>query len=295
VKRQCELLGLSRSFFYYKKKGEKAGNLVLMRRIDELFTKYPFLGYRKMTAILRREFGSVNSKRVLRLMRVMGLEAVYCKPNTSKPCIENKVYPYLLKDLAITTANQVWATDITYIRLQKGFVYLVVVMDWYSRYVISWRISGSMGVEFCLEALAEALEIGRPDIFNSDQGSQFTSNAFVGMLEAAGIVVSMDGRGSYRDNIFVERLWRTVKYEEVYLKEYTSLDEAQSHIAAYFEFYNNHRPHQALGYKTPAEVHFSMKCILRLPQKEPVDMMDNSTPEGGSELPTYPQALHQQA
>jgi putative transposase len=225
----------------------------------------------------------------------MGLEAIYCKPNTSKPCSENKVYPYLLKDLAITAANQVWATDITYIRLQKGFVYLVAVMDWHSRFVISWRISASMEVEFCTEALEEALQTGRQPVFNSDQGSQFTSNAFTQMLiDAKDIQISMDGKGSYRDNIFVERLWRTVKYEEVYLREYTSLDEAQSHIAAYLEFYNNHRPHQALGYKTPAEVYFSMNCILRLPQKAPVDMMDNSPPEGGSELPTYQQALHQQ-
>lgn len=269
VKRQCELFGLSRSFFYYKKKGERPENLELMRRIDELYTKYPFLGYRKLTAILRREFGSVNSKRVLRLMRVMGLEAVYCKPNTSKPCAANKVYPYLLKDMAITAANQVWATDITYIRLQKGWVYLVAVMDWHSRYVLSWRLSASMEVEFCLDALTDALETGqKPGVFNSDQGSQFTSNAFVVALEAAGILVSMDGRGSYNDNIFVERLWRTVKYEEVYLKEYTSIAEAESHIAAYFEFYNYHRPHQALGYKTPAEVHFA------LAENQPVDMMD---------------------
>jgi putative transposase len=290
-------LGLSRSFFYYKKKGENPTNLALMRRIDELFTKHPFLGYRKLTAILRREFGCINRKRVLRLMRVMGLEAVYCKPNTSKPCAANKVYPYLLKDLAITAANQVWATDITYIRLQKGFVYLVAVMDWHSRYVISWRISTSMEVEFCTEALEEALQSGqKPGIFNSDQGSQFTSNAFTQMLiDAKDIQISMDGKGRYRDNIFVERLWRTVKYEEVYLKEYTSISEAEKHIAAYFEFYNNKRPHQRLGYKTPAEVYFYMNCILRLPQKEPVDMMDNPAPEEGSGLPTYPQTLHQQA
>jgi len=283
-------LGLTRSFFYYKKKGESPKNITLMRRVDELFTKHPFLGYRKMTGLLRREFGPVNRKRILRLMRVMGLEAVYCKPNTSKPDVANKVYPYLLKDLAITAANQVWATDITYIRLKKGWIYLVVVMDWRSRYVISWRISASMGVEFCLEALEEALQSGRkPGIFNTDQGSQFTSNAFTQMLiDAKDIQISMDGKGSYRDNIFVERLWRTVKYEEVYLKEYTSLSEAEQHIAAYFEFYNNRRPHQKLGYKTPAEVYFSMNCILRLPQKTPVDMMDN--PSG---LPTYPQAQHQ--
>lgn len=270
-------MGLSRSFFYYKKKGESQKNIRLMRRIDELFTKRPSLGYRKMTAILRREFGLVNRKRILRLMRVMGLEALYCKPNTSKADAANKVYPYLLKDLAITAANQVWATDITYIRLQKGFVYLVAVMDWHSRYVVSWRLSANMEVGFCTEALEEALQSGKnPGIFNSDQGSQFTSNAFVAILTEAGILVSMDGKGSYRDNIFVERLWRTVKYEEVYLKEYTSLDEAQSHIAEYFEFYNNGRPHQALAYKTPAEVYFSMNCILRLPKKLPMGMMDNS-------------------
>jgi putative transposase len=269
IRRQCKLLKVSPSSYYYKKKGENPDNLLLMRRIDELFTRYPFLGYRKLTAILRREVGPVNSKRVLRLMHVMGLEAVYCKPNTSKPCPGNKVFPYLVGDMAITRANQVWAIDITYIRLKKGWVYLVAIMDWHSRYVLSWKLSDNMEVGFCLDALACALGTGqKPDVFNSDQGSQFTSTVFISMLVAEDILVSMDGRGSYHDNIFVERLWRSKKYEEVYLKEYTSFDEAQQHIGAYFDFYNHYRPHQALNYKTPAEVHFA------LAQNQPVDMMD---------------------
>lgn len=240
-----------------------------MRRIDELFTRYPFLGYHKLGAILRREFGKVNNKRVLRLMRIMGLEAIYCKPNTSKPCPGNKIFPYLVDDMVITSANQVWAIDITYIRLRKGWVYLVAVMDWHSRYVISWKLSDTMEVGFCLDALASALGTGqKPNVFNSDQGSQFTSTAFVSMLVDEGIQVSMDGRGSYHDNIFVERLWRSIKYEEVYLKEYTSFDEAQCYIGEYLDFYNYYRPHQSLNYKTPAEVHFT------LAKNQPVDMMD---------------------
>lgn len=240
-----------------------------MRRIDVLYTQAPYLGYRKMTAILRREGHAINSKRVRRLMQVMGLEALYCKPNTSKPHPQHHVYPYLLKGLTITVPNQVWATDITYIRLHSGWVYLVAIIDWYSRYVLSWRLSESMDVSFCLEALEDALSQATPDIFNSDQGSQFTSELFTAMLQAADIAISMDGRGSYHDNIFTERLWRSIKYEEVYLKEYASLAEAESGIGAYINRYNHWRPHQALGYKTPAQVHFA------LADGQPVDMMDN--------------------
>lgn len=240
-----------------------------MHRIDVLYTEAPYLGYRKMTVLLQREGHAINSKRVRRLMRVMGLEALYCKPNTSKPHPGHHVYPYLLKGLAIIRVNQVWATDITYIRLSSGWVYLVAIIDWYSRYVISWRLSESMDVSFCLEALDEALSQATPEIFNSDQGSQFTSEAFTARLQAAEVAISMDGRGSYHDNIFTERLWRSIKYEEVYLKEYGSLSEAEEGIAAYINRYNHWRPHQALGYKTPAQVHFA------LDETDPLDMMDN--------------------
>jgi putative transposase len=281
VARQCRLLGVPRSRVYYRPK-EPAQNEVLMRRIDVLFTQAPYLGYRKITAILRREGHRVNGKRVRRLMRRMGLEALYCKPNTSKPHPEHHVYPYLLKDIAIVHPNQVWATDITYIRMPRGNVYLVAIMDWFSRYVLAWRLSAAMTVEFCLEALEEALSQATPDIFNSDQGSQFTSEAFTSRLLAAGAQISMDGRGSYHDNIFTERLWRSVKYEEVYLKEYASFKEAEASISAYIRSYNTWRPHEALAYKTPAQVHFA------LADATPVDMMDNASLR--SALPTSPQA-----
>jgi putative transposase len=285
VARQCRLLGLPRSSVYYRPV-DAALTDTLTRRIDVLYTSAPYLGYRKITAILRREGHGVNGKRVRRLMRRMGLEAVYCKPNTSRPHPENRVYPYLLKNVAITHPNQVWATDITYIRLTTGWAYLVAVMDWHSRYVLAWRLSGTMSVEFCVEALEEALGLATPDIFNTDQGSQFTSAAFTGALLAHEIKISMDGRGSYHDNIFTERLWRSVKYEEVYLKEYAGFKEAEAGIGAYIESYNTWRPHEALGYRTPADVHFA------LADGPPVDMMDNTALR--SVLPTYPQAQQQQ-
>ena len=230
-----------------------------MRRLDELYTAHPFLGYRKLTVLLRTEGHAVNAKRVLRLLRCMGLQAIYQKPDTSKPHPAHPVYPYLLKNLAIIRPNQVWATDITYIRLRKGYCYLVAVLDWYSRYVVSWRLSAMMESGFCVEALEAALLHGTPDIFNSDQGSQFTASAFTSVLTASGIRISMDGKGSYHDNIFTERLWRSVKYEEVYLKEYATLAEAETGIAAYLSFYNDFRPHQALAYQTPHQVHFANK------------------------------------
>jgi putative transposase len=258
------LLSLNRSGLYYRQREADSTNATLMRRLDELYTAHPFLGYRKLTVLLRTEGHRVNAKRVLRLLRLMSLQAIYQKPNTSKPHPAHPVYPYLLTNLPILRPNQVWATDITYIRLRKGFCYLVAVMDWYSRYVVSWRLSATMESGFCVDALKAALLHGTPDIFNSDQGSQFTASAFTDVLTASGIRISMDGKGSYHDNIFTERLWRSVKYEEVYLKEYATLAEAEQGIAAYLRFYNERRPHQALAYQTPSQVHFALARELPL-------------------------------
>ena len=255
VTRQCELLSLNRSSYYYSPVGLSNLNKELMDRIDELYTKYPFLGYRKITAILNREGYKVNRKRVLRLMTLMGLQAIYARPKLSKPREGHKIYPYLLKGKTIDKPNQVWATDITYIRVQEGTCYLVAIMDWYSRYVVSWRVSSSMKVDFCMEALEEALEGEKPEIFNTDQGSQFTSQEFTNMLEVNEIAISMDGRGSYMDNIFTERLWRTVKYDEVYLKDYENIDQATQGIDEYLQFYNSFRPHQSLQDQTPESVY----------------------------------------
>ena len=255
VTRQCELLSLNRSRYYHRPVGLSALNKELMNRIDELYTEHPFLGYRKITAILNREGYKVNRKRVLRLMALMGLQAIYAKPKLSKPREGHKIYPYLLKGKIIDKPNQVWATDITYIRVQEGTCYLVAIMDWYSRYVVSWRVSSSMKVDFCIEALEEALEGEKPEIFNTDQGSQFTSQEFTNMLEVNKIAISMDGRGSYMDNIFTERLWRTVKYDEVYLKDYENIDQATQGIDKYLQFYNSFRPHQSLQYLTPESVY----------------------------------------
>ena len=255
LRRQCELLGISRASLYYQAVSESAENLRLMRRIDEQYTRCPFYGSRRLTAWLQGQGFEVNRKRVVRLMRQMGLEAVYPKPRLSQPGEGHKIYPYRLQEVKVERANQVWSTDITYIRLLQGFVYLVAVMDWFSRYVLSWALSVSLEVDFCLQALRAALRHGRPEIFNSDQGSQFTSPRFTGELEARRIVISMDGRGRCLDNIFIERLWRTLKYEEVYLKDYRTVGEAEESIGRYFEFYNQRRLHQSLGYRTPAAVH----------------------------------------
>ena len=258
VRRQCELIELNRSSWYAPgaEVGESAENLALMQRIDELYTAHPFYGSRKMTAALRREGHGVNRKRVQRLMRRMGLQSVAPRPNTSAAHPQHKVYPYLLRGLAVVRANQVWSTDITYVRVGRGFAYLTAVIDWYSRKVLAWRLSNTMDTAFCVEALQEALAThGRPEIFNTDQGSQFTSEAFTGVLKARAVRISMDGKGRALDNIFVERLWRSVKYEEVYLKQYQSMREARAGLAAYFRFYNHQRPHQALENRTPAEVH----------------------------------------
>lgn len=247
---QCELVGLARSTWYYEPVGETAENLALMRQIDEVYLKWPFYGSRKIA----EELG-VNRKRVQRLMRRMGLQAIYPKRRTTWPGAGHKIYPYLLRDIEITRPDQVWATDITYVPMRHGFLYLVAIMDWYSRYVLSWRLSNTLDGTFCVEALEEALRRARPEIFNSDQGSQFTATAFTGRLEASGVAISMDGRGRAIDNVFVERLWRSVKHEEVYLKDYRNAWEAEDSLAAYFRFYCHRRIHQALGYRTPAEVY----------------------------------------
>ena len=227
-----------------------------MRQIDEQYLRRPYYGSRRMTVWLNNEGHEVNRKRVQRLMRLMVLEAVYPKPRTTLAGAGHKIYPYLLRDVAVTRPNQVWSTDITYVPLQRGFLYLTAIMDWYSRYVLTWRLSNSLDADFCLEALEEALAGDRPEIFNSDQGVQFTSREFTGRLESAGVAISMDGRGRALDNVFVERLWRSVKYEEVYLHEYTSGAECHAGLSAYLQFYCEERPHQSLDYRTPAEVYW---------------------------------------
>jgi putative transposase len=266
--RQSALLGISRSSLYCQPLGAGAQDLELMALMDRQYLSTPFYGSRRMTVWLRTQGHQVNRKRVRRLMQVMGLEAIYRRPNTSKPAPGHKVYPYLLRGLEITRPNQVWATDITYIPMSRGFLYLVAIMDWHSRYVLAWRLSNTLEVDFCVEALEEALSKGRPEIFNTDQGSQFTSEAFTGRLLAQGIQVSMDGRGRCMDNVFVERLWRSIKYEEVYLKAYQSGSEARRGIGAYLDFYNQERPHQALGYRTPAQLFQEgspERCLLEHP------------------------------
>jgi putative transposase len=255
VRRQCELLGLSRSSLYYEPAQETTENLRLMRLIDEEYTAHPFYGSRKMTRWLTAQGEAVNRKRVQRLLRVMGLEAIYPKPKLSVPGRGHRIFPYLLRDVAIARVDQVWSTDITYVPMPKGFTYLAAVIDWYSRYVVSWRLSNTLEGSFCLEMLEEALRRGRPEVFNTDQGTQFTAEAFTGKLVLAGVAVSMDGRGRCLDNVFVERLWRSVKYEDVYLKGYETVLALTQGLGRYFAFYNEERLHQALGYRTPADVY----------------------------------------
>jgi putative transposase len=252
---QCRLLKVARSTLYWRPAAVSEDDLRLMRRIDEQYLTAPFYGSRRMVAVLRRDGEVVNRKRVRRLMRLMGIEAIYQKPNTSRPHPDHKVYPYLLRGLVIDRPNQVWYADITYIPLAKGFVYLVAVMDWFSRRVLAWRLSIGMETAFCVEALQEAMDqYGQPDIFNTDQGVQFTSAAFLEELETSGVCVSMDGKGRFLDNIFIERLWRSLKYEEVFIKAYASVGEARGGISTWLTFYNDARLHQALGYQTPREI-----------------------------------------
>ena len=258
IRRQCELIGLNRATYYWQPAGETPLNLKLMRLIDREYTKAPFYGYRKMTVRLNGQHGyQVNHKRVARLMRKMGLQAIYPRPRTTIPDLQHKKYPYLLRGLAITRPSQVWSTDITYIPMPHGFMYLVAIIDWYSRFVIAWQLSNTLDGSFCLDTLQRALEQGQPEIFNTDQGVQFTALAFTGALAKAGIRISMDGRGRALDNIFVERLWRTVKYENIYIKEYATVPALFNGLENYFQFYNYERPHQSLDYRVPADIHFS--------------------------------------
>ena len=282
LSRQCKLVSISRSGFYYTPTGESPANLALMRRIDELYLKYPFYGSRQMARHLGREGFEVGRHRVRRLMRLMGLEAIYRKPRTSDPNPEHRVYPYLLKGLAITRANHVWCADITYIPVQRGFLYLVAIMDWATRHVLSWRLSNTMDSGFCVDALDEALaRYGKPEIFNTDQGSQFTGRDFTQTLKDADVAISMDGRGRCMDNIFIERLWRSLKYEAVYLHELTDGFVAERVIGEWISFYNTERPHSALAGRTPAEAYRD---------RSPVDMMDKPL----RALPTSPPAPQQQ-
>jgi putative transposase len=252
VRRQCELLRVSRSGLYYEAVATSEEELALMRRIDELHLKSPFYGSRKLSVTLRAEGNEVNRKRVQRLMRLMGLESIAPKPKTSEPHPEHPVYPYLLRNVEVSRPNQVWAADITYIPMRTGFLYLVAIMDWYSRRVLSWRLSNTLDSSFCVEALEEALSrFGHPGIFNTDQGSQFTAATFTDRLRDRGIAISMDGKGRWIDNVFVERLWRSLKYEEVYLHAYDTVEQARNGIGRYLSFFNETRPHQALGYQTP--------------------------------------------
>jgi putative transposase len=286
------MLGLARSGVYRLPRPANDDDLVLMRRIDALFTRWPFLGSRCMTAILRGEGIALNRKRVQRLMRRMGIAALGPKPRTTKPAPGHTIYPYLLREMAIERPNQVWAADITYIPIGRGFLYLVAVMDWASRAVLAWRLSNTMDAAFCVSALEEALaRFGRPEIFNTDQGSQFTSAAFTGVLAAAGIRISMDGRGRWMDNVFIERLWRSLKHEDVYLKGYADGLEAKAGIAEWISFYNTGRPHQALGNRTPMALW--RDGVTGSLGEGAVDMtlrLDNA-----GALPTYPQPQQQAA
>ena len=256
IVRQCAVAGLARSTYYYEPVPDRPENLVLMRRIDELYLQRPFYGVPRMTDLLQTLGHAVNHKRVARLMRVMGLQAVLPGPHTSRREPAHRTYPYLLRELAVVRPNQVWCADITYVPLRRGFLYLVAVLDWYSRYVLAWALSNTLEARFCLEAVDQALETGRPEIFNTDQGAQFTGDAFTGRLAGAGIRISMDGRGRALDNVFVERLWRSVKYEDIYLRDYADGADAWQGLARYFTFYNTARRHQSLDRRTPAEVHF---------------------------------------
>jgi len=257
IRTQCALLGLHRSNLSYQAISESSENLLLMKLLDEEYTRYPFKGVRKMDIYLRELGYIANHKRIRRLLRLMGIEAIYPKKNLSKSNLAHKKYPYLLKGLKIINPNQVWCTDITYIRLSQGFIYLIAIMDWYSRYVLSWQLSNSLDTSFCIDSLEDALMLyGFPEIFNSDQGVQFTSGAFTSLLSANNIKISMDGKGRAFDNIFIERLWRSVKYEEVYLHDYSSMVEAKEKLKNYFNFYNYERHHQGLDYKKPAELYF---------------------------------------
>jgi putative transposase len=290
IRRQCALLGMARSGVYRPRRPANDNDLAMMRRLDELFTAWPFLGSRRMAAMLRAEGQRINRKRVQRLMRQMGIAGLGPKPRTTKPAPGHKIFPYLLRGMVVDRPNQVWAADLTYVPIGRGFLYLVAIMDWASRAVLAWRLSNTMDVSFCISALEEALaRFGKPDIFNTDQGSQFTSAAFTEVLLSAGIKVSMDGRGRWLDNVFIERLWRSLKHEEVYLKGYADGHEAKAGIASWLAFYNTRRPHQALGNRAPMAVWRA--GVTGDLADTAVDMtlrLDNAVA-----LPTYPQPPQQ--
>lgn len=260
VSKQCELVSISRSSYYYQGKGESQQNVEFMRLIDEQFLKTPWYGSRQMTSHLRREGHTVNRKRIKRLMKEMGIQAVYQHPRTSIPHSEHKIFPYLLRGKVIDSPNQVWCSDITYIPMRRGFLYLVAIMDWYSRKVLAWRLSNSLDTRFCVEALEEALEkYGEPNIFNTDQGCQFTSLEFTGVLKNANIEISMDGKGRWMDNVFIERLWRSLKYECVYLQAFENGTECRNGIGVWISYYNSERPHSSFDGRTPYEVYYGLE------------------------------------
>ena len=283
IQLQCELMGLNRSSYYARASGITVDDQKILNRMDEIFTEHPYYGNRRMMHVLRAEGIMIGRKKVRRCYQILGIEAIYPKMNLSKRNQAHKVYPYLLRGLEIERVNQVWSMDITYIRLKQGFVYLCAVIDWHSRYVLSWRLSITLQSDFCIEALQEAIaSCGLPEIFNTDQGVQFTSDNFIAVLQDHNIAISMDGRGRALDNVFIERFWRSLKQEKIYRIDLSSVKEAKDAISEYMEFYNNHRLHQSLGYETPAKVHFARAIEVI---EEPMDMMDKSC-----DLPTYQQA-----
>jgi putative transposase len=295
VRRQCELLGVARSGVYRPPRPANENDLALMRRIDELFTAYPFLGSRRMAQMLGTDGQPLNRKRMQRLMRRMGIAALGPKPRTTKPAPGHKIFPYLLRNLVIDRPNQVWAADITYVPIGRGFLYLVAVMDWASRAVLAWRLSNTMDVSFCVGALEEALaRFGKPDIFNTDQGSQFTGAAFTGTLAQAGVRISMDGRGRWLDNVFIERLWRSLKYEDIYLKGYADGRDAKAGIGAWFAFYNARRPHQALGNRTPMQVWRAGTTGALGETAVDMTLVLRTSLDNAGALPTCPQPPQQQ-
>jgi putative transposase len=296
IRRQCTLLGVARSGVYRPPRPANDNDVTLMRRIDELFTAWPFLGSRRLATLLRAEGHAINRKRVQRLMRKMGIAALGPKPRTTVPAPGHKIYPYLLRELAIERPNQVWAADITYIPIGRGFLYLVAIMDWASRAVLSWRLSNTMEASFCVSALEEALaRFGRPEIFNTDQGSQFTSTAFTGTLATAGVRISMDGRGRWMDNVFIERLWRSLKHEDVYLKGYADGREARAGIGEWVAFYNTRRPHQALGNRSPMAVWRAGVTGALGDRAVDMTLVLRTSLDNAGALPTSPQPPQQQA
>jgi putative transposase len=295
IRRQCALLGVARSGVYRLPRPANDNDLALTRRIDELFTAWPFLGSRRMTTLMRSEGHALNRKRVQRLMRKMGIAALGPKPRTTTPAPGHKIYPYLLRDLVVDRPNQVWAADITYIPIGRGFFYLVAVMDWASRAVLSWRLSNTMDASFCVAALEEALaRFGKPEIFNTDQGSQFTSTAFTGTLAAAGVRISMDGRGRWMDNVFIERLWRSLKHEDIYLKGYADGREAKAGIGSWVAFYNLRRPHQALGHRPPMAVWRAGVTGALGDRAVDMTLVLRTSLDNAGALPTSPQPPQQQ-